>query len=82
MRAGFGQLDAGVRDVKGFPDGPMALQRAAEVYIGFAQRTPALFRLMFSRELVDASAYPDAAAAGAVVHRAGRDGWRRGSARR
>ena len=36
------------------------LQRAAACYIGFAQRTPALFRLMFSKELVDLTRHPAA----------------------
>jgi AcrR family transcriptional regulator len=44
-----------------------ALQRAADVYIRRAQRAPALFRLMFSRELVDLARFPSAAQAGATA---------------
>ena len=36
------------------------LARAAEAYIAFGQERPALFRLMFGRELVDLSRHPDA----------------------
>ncbi len=39
------------------------LERAAECYIAFAQGSPALFRLMFSKELVDVSRHPAAQAA-------------------
>jgi len=67
VRVGFARLEAGIRSVKGYPSGAAALERAAEAYIGFAQAAPALFRLMFSRELVDVSRFPAAqeAAAGA-----------------
>jgi AcrR family transcriptional regulator len=41
-----------------------ALERAADAYIRRAQEAPALFRLMFSRELVNLSRFPAAAAAG------------------
>jgi hypothetical protein len=41
-----------------------ALERAADAYIRRAQEAPALFRLMFSRELVNLSRFPEAAAAG------------------
>lgn len=39
------------------------LERAAECYIAFAQDSPALFRLMFSKELVDLPRHPAAQAA-------------------
>ncbi len=39
---------------------PERLVRAAEAYIGFGQERPALFRLMFSRELVDLSRHDEA----------------------
>ena len=38
----------------------VSLARAAETYIAFGQETPALFRLMFSKELVDLSKYGSA----------------------
>jgi AcrR family transcriptional regulator len=41
-----------------------SLERAADAYIRRAQEAPALFRLMFSRELVNLSRFPAAAAAG------------------
>lgn len=41
-----------------------ALERAGDAYIRHAQQAPALFRLMFSRELVDLSRFPAAAQAG------------------
>jgi AcrR family transcriptional regulator len=49
------------------------LQRAGEGYIAFAQGSPALFRLMFSKELVDLRRYPQAqaAAAASLAHLAG-----------
>jgi AcrR family transcriptional regulator len=37
-------------------------------YITFAQKNPALFRLMFQSELVDLDRYPDANAAGNATH--------------
>jgi len=40
------------------------LERAGEGYIAFAQNAPALFRLMFSRELVALDRYPEAKVAG------------------
>ena len=42
------------------------LERAGEGYIAFAQGSPALFRLMFSKELVDLQRHPAAQAAAAV----------------
>jgi AcrR family transcriptional regulator len=49
------------------PKATNALERAAEAYIRRAQEAPALFRLMFSRELVDLSRFPIAARAGATA---------------
>jgi hypothetical protein len=50
------------------------LARAAESYIAFAESSPALFRLMFSKELVDLSRHPAAQAAGFCILRIfGRD---------
>lgn len=40
--------------------GAIALTAAGDAYIAFAQRGPALFRLMFTRELVDVANYPHA----------------------
>lgn len=60
VREGFERLGATVGGMETSPD---ALARAADAYIGFAQASPALFRLMFSRELVDLSRFPQAAAA-------------------
>lgn len=46
------------------------LSRAAETYIAFGQERPALFRLMFGKELVDISNHPAArqAASAALAH--------------
>jgi len=49
------------------PKAKSALERAAEAYIRRAQEAPALFRLMFSRELVELSRFPAAAQAGATA---------------
>ena len=51
----------------GDPQSRNALRRAAEAYIRRAQEAPALFRLMFSRELVDLSRFPAAARAGTAA---------------
>lgn len=51
----------------GDPGSRNALTRAAEAYIARAQEAPALFRLMFSRELVNLSRFPAAAQAGAAA---------------
>jgi AcrR family transcriptional regulator len=64
VRAGFCRLGTAV-NVAANAAGDGALAAVAEAYIGFAQGSPALFRLMFSRELVDLSKFPEAAAAGA-----------------
>ena len=65
VRAGFERLTAGLRQVTTGLSGEPALACAGEAYIGFAQGSPALFRLMFSRELVDLSRFPEAKAAAA-----------------
>ena len=44
---------------------PEQLAKAAEVYIAFAQEQPALFRLMFGKELVNVAEHPAAQAAAA-----------------
>jgi AcrR family transcriptional regulator len=58
---GFKRLTALISATPGYPTSAASLERAAEAYIGFAQRSPALFRLMFSRELVDISRFPEVA---------------------
>ena len=62
VQEGFERLSEAVGEAMRTPDGD-ALARAAERYIGFAQTRPALFRLMFSRERVELSKFPEAAAA-------------------
>lgn len=64
--SGFRDLESRIRRVRGYPADPAALEHAAAAYIGFAQRRPALFRLMFSSELVDLVRFPEAQAAGAA----------------
>jgi AcrR family transcriptional regulator len=64
VQVGFERLGAAVSQAGNLLDGN-PLERAAENYIAFAQTTPALFRLMFSRELVELSKFPKAAAAAA-----------------
>jgi AcrR family transcriptional regulator len=61
-RIGFERLESRIRAIKGYPKGT-SLDHAANAYIEFAQSAPALFRLMFSRELVDLSRCPAAMAA-------------------
>ena len=56
---GFRRLKARICATPGYPTSAASLERAAEAYIGFAQHSPALFRLMFSRELVDISRFPE-----------------------
>jgi len=60
---GFERLAAEVSAATQGMTGTPALAAAGEAYIGFAQGAPALFRLMYGRELVDIADYPDAAAA-------------------
>jgi AcrR family transcriptional regulator len=70
VHAGFKRLELDVRSVEGFPDKPSALEQAADAYIKFAQCAPSLFRLMFSRELVDRARFPEVAAAGSAAYAA------------
>lgn len=63
--SGFERLEAALRSAAKSLTGNVALAASAEAYIGFAQGSPALFRLMFARELVDLSKFPDAGAAAA-----------------
>lgn len=61
VRDGYSRLGSGIRtdaklDVTSFE----RLARAAETYIAFGQERPALFRLMFSKELVDLSKHVSA----------------------
>jgi len=63
VRNGFEQLAIALV-AGGNPKAKNALERAADAYIRRAQEAPALFRLMFSRELVDLSRFPEAAQAG------------------
>lgn len=66
VREGFCQLGTAV-SLAGSSPTRDDLARVAEAYIGFAQTTPALFRLMFSRELIDLAKFPDASAAAAAA---------------
>ena len=59
---GFDRLASQVDAASAHLSGHEALAKAGEAYIAFAQDAPALFRLMFSRELVDKAKFPDAAA--------------------
>ncbi len=71
-REGYERLAASLaasRDAQG----RNSLERAAESYIRRAQEAPALFRLMFSRELVDLARFPAAAQAGAAAFEALKD---------
>jgi hypothetical protein len=63
VREGFERLAASL-SAGGESGAKNALERAADAYIRRAQEAPALFRLMFSRELVNLSRFPAAAAAG------------------
>ncbi|GAC1311338.1 MAG: TetR-like C-terminal domain-containing protein [Steroidobacteraceae bacterium] len=65
-RVGFERLATAVSEAGSSADGnPLA--RVAGTYIEFAQTTSALFRLMFSRELVDLAKFPAATAAAAAA---------------
>lgn len=68
VRTGFERLGAGLAAIAAEAASDTALEGAAEAYIGFAQASPALFRLMFSSELVDLARFPEAAAAGAASY--------------
>lgn len=61
VRDGYEQLRDAVTAASAH--GPDPLAQAAVAYIQFAQESPALFRLMFTRELVDLSNFPQAKAA-------------------
>lgn len=67
VRSGYERLAAAAREMSGDHSGEVALSRTAEAYIEFAQELPALFRLMFSRELVDLSRSPPANEAAAAA---------------
>jgi len=66
VRDGFEQLAKSLAAGRDLKSGN-ALSRAADAYIRHAQEAPALFRLMFSQELVDLSRFPAAALAGAAA---------------
>lgn len=68
VRAGFERLGHDMEAASGGDAEPLArLRHAGERYIGFAQESPALFRLMFSRELVDLPRHPEALAAASAA---------------
>jgi AcrR family transcriptional regulator len=58
VRAGFERLGTVMADASENPDAAAALEQAGAAYIAFAQASPALFRLMFSRELVERKRFP------------------------
>jgi AcrR family transcriptional regulator len=62
VREGFLKLARVLAKAARAADGG-ALGRAAEAYIAFGQSSPSLFRLMFSKELVDLARFPQARAA-------------------
>jgi len=62
---GFRRLAVELRAAAADKTGAPALAAAGEAYIAFAQTTPALFRLMFARELVEVANFADAAGASA-----------------
>ena len=64
-RTGFERLRRALVEA-GKPADQFALEHAADAYIGCARATPAMFRLMFSRELMDLSRFPETAAASAA----------------
>jgi AcrR family transcriptional regulator len=69
VREGFDRLARDMTMAAGEDQPPVArLQAAGERYIAFAQERPALFRLMFSREIVDLSRFPEARGAGAASY--------------
>ena len=57
---GHKRLEARVRASRDYPAGAHALRDAFNAYVDTAQDAPALFRLMFSCELVDLSRFPEA----------------------
>lgn len=62
VRQGFKRLATVLSDAAQAPD-QHALTDIGAAYIGFGQNEPGLFKLTFSRDLVDLSAFPDAKAA-------------------
>lgn len=69
VREGFERLGRGMAEANRRGLEPMTrLARAAESYIAFAQDSPALFRLMFSKELVDLSRHAEAKAASSASY--------------
>lgn len=66
VRDGFDQLAKSLA-AGGDPKSRNALAFAGEAYIRRAQEAPALFRLMFSQELVDLARFPAAAQAGTAA---------------
>lgn len=58
--AGFGRLERDLRAAVIGLVGEPALAASGEAYIAFARAAPAMFRLMFSRELVDLRQFPEA----------------------
>jgi AcrR family transcriptional regulator len=62
VREGFLKLGRLLAKAAESADGA-ALARGAEAYIGFGQTSPALFRLMFSKELVELTRFPEAMSA-------------------
>lgn len=67
VRAGFEQMTATLQTVVAGLSGKPVLTAAGNAYIAMAQSSPALFRLMFSRELVDLARFPEASAAAAAA---------------
>jgi len=68
VRDGFARLGQDVETAGHSKAAPLArLENAAERYIAFAQDSPALFRLMFSRELVDLPRHPEAQREAAIA---------------
>jgi len=68
VRDGYQQLGSEIRaDAKPGVAPSERLARAAEAYIAFGQERPALFRLMFSKELVDLSKHGSAQEAASVA---------------
>ncbi len=61
VREGYQRLGERLRSDARPGDAPLdRLARAAGIYIAFGQGTPALFRLMFGKELVDLSRHDEA----------------------
>lgn len=67
VRAGFERLGHDMEAASGDIEPLVRLRQAGECYIGFAQESPALFRLMFSRELVDLPRHHEALAAASAA---------------